>query len=230
MSVALVTGASRGFGLALANALADRGWTLVVDARGARALEAAAAGLRRRTDVLAVAGDVADPVHRGELLDVVQDLGGLDLLVNNAGILGPSPLPAVADLSPDALERLMRVNVAAPLALTQVMLPALTASGGALVNIGSDAGREVYADWGGYGASKAALAQLTLVLSVERPDLDVYLYDPGDMRTAMHQDAFPGEDISDRPEPGESVPGLLALVDGRPPSGAYRFSDLAVLR
>lgn len=223
---AIVTGASRGLGLALADALAQRGWRLVVDARNADELEAARARLARHGgEVLAVAGDVADAWHRGRLLWLAGER--IDLLVNNASTLGASPLPALADLPLDALERTLRVNVVAPLALVQLALPRM-AAGARILNVTSDAAVEAYPGWGGYGLSKAALEQLSAVLAVERPDLRVHAVDPGDMNTRMHQEAFPGEDVSDRPPPEASVPGLLALIEGDVPSGRHRAADLAV--
>ena len=224
MPTALVTGASRGLGRALAGALAERGWRLVVDARGGEALEAARAELAERTEVVAVRGDVADAAHRAALIEACG--GELDALVNNAGILGPSPLPAVADLGLDALADLFRINTTAPLGLVQLALPRL-APGGRIVSITSDAAVEAYEGWGGYGASKAALEQLTRVLAAERPDLRVYAFDPGDMRTQMHQDAYPGEDISDRPEPDAALPALLRLLEADLPSGRFTAADAA---
>jgi NAD(P)-dependent dehydrogenase (short-subunit alcohol dehydrogenase family) len=218
MRTAIVTGASRGLGRALAEALADRGWRLVVDARGAAALEEVREALAERTEVVAVPGDVADDAHRAALVEACR--GELDALVNNAGILGPSPLPALAELPLPALADVLRVNAIAPLGLVQRALPLLR-PGARIVNITSDAAVEPYEGWGGYGAGKAALEQLTRVLGQERPDLRVYAYDPGDMRTQMHQDAFPGEDISDRPLPEASVPGLLRLLEDELPSGRY---------
>jgi len=214
MPTAIVTGASRGLGLALARELAARGWQLVVDARDATALSAATAGL---PGVRALAGDVADPAHRAALVEAA---GALDLLVNNASLLGPSPQPALAEYPLDVLARVYAVNVLAPLALTQLALPHMRA-GGRVINVTSDAGVEPYPGWGGYGSSKAALEQVSAVLAAEHPELRVYAVDPGDMNTRMHQEAFPGEDISDRPPPEESVPGLLRLIDGDLPSGRY---------
>ena len=221
MPVGIVTGASRGLGRALTHALVDRGWRIVVDARDGEAL-------RREWgypphDVV-IAGDVADPAHRQALVDAAGP--SLDLLVNNASELGPSPLPALADYPVSDLARVYEVNVFAPLALIQVALPRLKA-GAAVINISSDAAVEAYEHWGGYGSSKAALDQLTAILAAEHPELRVYAVDPGDMRTQMQQDAFPGEDISDRPPPEESVPGLLALIEGSLPSGRYRARELA---
>jgi NAD(P)-dependent dehydrogenase (short-subunit alcohol dehydrogenase family) len=222
MPLAIVTGASRGLGLALARALADRGWALVLDARGASDLEAVQRELGERTEVTAIAGDVADPDHRRELVAAAGEK--IDLLVNNASALGPSPQPALAQYPPAELERVYRVNVFAPLALVQLALPRLV-DGARIINITSDAAVEPYEGWGGYGSSKAALEQLSQILGAEHPELRVYAVDPGDMRTRMHQEAFPGEDISDRPPPEDSVPGLLALIDDGPPSGRYRARD-----
>jgi NAD(P)-dependent dehydrogenase (short-subunit alcohol dehydrogenase family) len=231
MPVGIVTGASKGLGLALARSLAEDGWSLVVDARGAGALEEARADLAARgaAAVVAVQGDVADADHRSALVTAARDLGGLDLLVNNASELGPSPLPALADYPLADLERVYRVNVLAPLALAQLALPLLRAGGGRIVNVSSDAAVEAYQGWGGYGSSKAALEQLTVVLAAEEADVRVYVVDPGDMRTGMHQAAFPGEDISDRPPPEAAVPALRRLIDGQEPSGRYRASDLAAV-
>jgi NAD(P)-dependent dehydrogenase (short-subunit alcohol dehydrogenase family) len=221
---ALVTGASRGLGRALATALNRRGWRLVVDGRDADRLAAATAGLPRAELVTAISGDVADPSHRDALAAAVGPR--LDLVVHNASELGPSPLPRLADLVPGELERILRVNVVAPLALTQRLLPALHGARGRVLTISSDAAVEAYAGWGGYGASKAALDQLSAVLAAEEPELRVYAVDPGDMATDMQQAAFPGEDISDRPAPETVVPALLALFDGDLPSGRYRAADL----
>jgi NAD(P)-dependent dehydrogenase (short-subunit alcohol dehydrogenase family) len=223
MPTAIVTGASRGLGRALANALAERGWRLVIDARDGAALEQAAAELRARTDVVAVPGDVADPAHREAL---VAAAGRIDLLVNNASTLGVSPLPPLARYPLGELEQVYHINALAPLALMQLALPRL-AEGARIVNVTSDAAVEAYEGWGGYGSAKAALEQLTAVFAAENPALRVYAVDPGDMNTRMHQDAFPGEDISDRPPPEQSVPGLLALVGGELPSGRYAAGALA---
>jgi NAD(P)-dependent dehydrogenase (short-subunit alcohol dehydrogenase family) len=222
--VALVTGASRGLGRALAFALNDRGWRLVVDGRDGERLAAAVRALPRPELVTALPGDVVDPGHRTALADAVGPR--LDLLVNNASALGPSPLPPLADLTPEEFERVLAVNVVAPLALIGSALPALRRAGGRILNISSDAAVEAYAGWGGYGASKAALDQLTAVLAVEEPELRSYAVDPGDMATDMHQAAFPGEDISDRPAPETVVPALLALIAGQLPSGRYRAAGL----
>jgi len=224
---ALVTGASRGLGHALAADLNRRGWRLVLDARDAGRLAGSVAALPHPELVVAVPGDVADPRHRAALAAAVGPR--LDLLVNNASDLGPSPLPPLAELAPVALRRILEVNAVAPLALLQALLPALRAARGRVVDISSDAAVEAYAGWGGYGASKAALDQLAAVLAVELPDLRVHAVDPGDMRTDMHQAAYPGEDISDRPDPATVVPALLRLVTGDLPSGRYRAAELAPL-
>jgi NAD(P)-dependent dehydrogenase (short-subunit alcohol dehydrogenase family) len=221
---ALVTGASAGLGLALTAALADRGRRVVVDARDADRLAAAVASVPRPDLVTAVPGDVTDPAHRAALAQAVGDR--LDLLVLNASTLGPSPLPRLADLPPAEFGRILATNAVAPLALVQLLLPALRAAGGRVVAISSDAAVEPYEGWGGYGASKAALDQLAAVLGAEEPGLRVYAVDPGDMRTEMHQAAYPGEDISDRPMPETVVPGLLALLDGDLPGGRYRAAAL----
>ncbi len=223
--VALVTGASRGLGLALARALAAGGWTLVIDARGGAALRAAARELAGVTTVRAIAGDVVDEAHRLDLVAAAHDLGGLDALVHNASVLGPSPQPALADYPLTVLEYVYAANVFGPLRLTQLALPELR-PGAAVVSITSDAAVEAYGGWGGYGSSKAALEQATAVLGVEHPRLRVYRVDPGDMNTRMHAEAFPGEDISDRPPPEESVPGLLRVITGDLPSGRYQARSL----
>ena len=215
---ALVTGAGRGLGLALARALLSGGWHVVVDARRAGHLAAALPG------AVVVPGDVTDPVHRDALAAAVSRL---DLLVNNASDLGPSPLPRLADVPHASVRRVYETNVLAPLALTQLLLPLLRASHGTVLNVSSDAAVEAYAGWGAYGSSKAALDQLTAVLAAEEPELAVYAVDPGDMRTEMHQAAFPGEDISDRPGPETVVPALLQLIATRPPSGRVRAADFA---
>jgi NAD(P)-dependent dehydrogenase (short-subunit alcohol dehydrogenase family) len=224
MSTAIVTGASRGLGLALTRALVRRGWTVVVDGRGRDELAAAWADV---AGVLPIAGDVADPQHR---LALVETAGPqIDLLVNNASALGPSPQPRLADYPLDELRRVYEVNVTAPLGLIQLALQRMS-EGARVLNVTSDAAVEAYDGWGGYGSSKAALEQLTNVLAAEHPELRVYAVDPGDMRTQMQQDAFPGEDISDRPPPEESVPGLLELIEGDLPSGRYRARDLAFVK
>jgi NAD(P)-dependent dehydrogenase (short-subunit alcohol dehydrogenase family) len=224
--VALITGASRGLGLALSRALARRGWALVIDARGALALEAARAELAQLTRVTAIAGDVTDRAHRRALVIAARAAGGLDALVNNASILGPSPQPRLMDYPPDVLDQVYRANVIAPLALIQTACHDLK-PGARIINVTSDAGVQPYAGWGGYGSSKAALEQASAILAAENPLLRVYWVDPGDMRTQMHQEAYPGEDISDRPLPEVSVPGFVELLDGDFPSGRYSARALA---
>jgi NAD(P)-dependent dehydrogenase (short-subunit alcohol dehydrogenase family) len=217
---AIVTGGSRGLGLALVRSLSAAGWRVVTDGRDPVALGATAGGL---PGVTAIPGDVTDPGHRATLVAAAG--GPVHLVVNNAGGLGPSPLPALADYPLGALAELFAVNVLAPIGLVQVALPHL-APGAVIVDITSDASVEAYEGWGGYGATKAALDHAGRVLAAERPDLRVLTIDPGDMRTQMHQDAFPGEDISDRPPPEGSVPAILALIEGDEPSGRYRASEV----
>jgi NAD(P)-dependent dehydrogenase (short-subunit alcohol dehydrogenase family) len=226
--IALVTGGSRGLGLAVVRALASRGWSLVIDARGAEALDRARTELSMAAEVRAVAGDVADESHRRRLIDEARSLGRLDLVVNNASLLGPSPQPALEAYPLEVLEDVYRANVLAPLRLVQLALPLLRDAGdGRIVNVTSDAAVEAYEGWGGYGSSKAALEQLSNVMAAELPQLRVYWVDPGDMNTQMQQEAFPGEDVSDRPPPEASVPGLLRLIEGDLPSGRYRARDLS---
>jgi NAD(P)-dependent dehydrogenase (short-subunit alcohol dehydrogenase family) len=226
MPLAIITGASRGLGLALARALAREGFALVIDARGPEDLRRAADELSQLTEVTAVTGDVADPAHRAVL--IASAPRRIEVLVNNASVLGPSPQPALAHYPLKQLGRVFDVNVFAALALTQLALPRLS-DGGRILNITSDAATEPYPGWGGYGSSKAALEQISAILAAEHPTLRVYAVDPGDMRTRMHQEAFPGEDISDRPPPEESVPGLLELILGELPSGRYRARELGVV-
>ncbi|MFF2552062.1 SDR family NAD(P)-dependent oxidoreductase [Nocardia sp. NPDC058058] len=220
---ALITGASAGFGRAVALALAEQGWRLIITARGAAELDRVAAA----TGARAVAGDIADPGHREQLAAALGS-DPLDLVLNNASALGPSPLPTLDRLALTDLSAILETNVVAPLAVLQLTLPLLRAADGVAVNISSDAAVGAYPGWGGYGSSKAALDQLTAVLGAEQPELRIYSFDPGDMRTAMHQAAFPGEDISDRPEPETVVPALLHLLDTRPVSGRYAASELPV--
>jgi NAD(P)-dependent dehydrogenase (short-subunit alcohol dehydrogenase family) len=222
---ALITGGSRGLGLALARTLARENWTLIIDARGEEALETARAELAKHTRVVAIAGDVTDPEHRGALAEAAHEAGGVDALVNNASILGPSPQPELLDYPLDVLEEVYRTNVVSPLALIQALRTELK-PGARIINVTSDAAVEPYEGWGGYGSSKAALEQLSNILAAENSGLRVYRVDPGDMRTRMHQEAFPDEDISDRPLPEESVPGFVELLTGDLPSGRYEARAL----
>lgn len=217
----LITGASRGLGLALARALADEGWTLIITARGAEALEAAHRELAQKTAVVAIVGDVTNPAHRADIARAAEAVGGLDAVVNNAGILGPSPQPSLLDYPLDILEQVYRANVIAPLGILQAVRHTLR-DGARIINISSDAAIQPYEGWGGYGSGKAAFEQLSAILAAENPAWKVYWVDPGDMRTQMHQEAFPGEDISDRPLPESSVPGLMLLLTEDFPSGRYQ--------
>jgi short-subunit dehydrogenase len=230
MATAIITGASMGFGKALAAELAGDGWNLVIDARHEDVLRATTKELEAAGgNITAIVGDIAEHSHRVRLVEAAAQLGrdrGLDLLVNNASTLGPTPLLELAGYPLTELEQVYRVNVFAPLALVQLALPQLRTAGGTVVSITSDAAVEAYETWGGYGSSKAALEQLTNVLGAEHPELHVYRFDPGDMRTAMHQDAFPGEDISDRPSPDSVVPALRRLLYELPPSGRYQAASL----
>jgi NAD(P)-dependent dehydrogenase (short-subunit alcohol dehydrogenase family) len=225
MKNALITGASRGLGLALARQLAQNGWGLIIDARGKKALEQARLELSAKTKVIAIPGDLTAGSHRKKLAKAASQLGGLDALINNASFLGPSPQPHLLDYPLDVLEQVYYANVIAPLGLIQALRSALKPDG-CVINVTSDAGVEAYGGWGGYGSSKAALEHLSHILAEENPSLRIYWVDPGDMQTQMQQEAFPDEDISDRPLPEESVPGLLALMEGQMPSGRYRAREL----
>lgn len=225
-STALVTGASRGLGRALAAGLARRGWRLIIDGRDRATLDAATTALAGATDVTALCGDVGDPQHRAALASAVHAVGRLDLLINNASTLGPSPLPSLASVDEQTLTDVYRVNAIAPLLLFQAVHDVLETVDGTVINVTSDAAGGAWPGWGVYGSSKAALEQLTSVLGAEHPSLAVYAVDPGDLRTDMHQAAFPGDDISDRPAPATVVPAILSLVDHRPASGRYRVAEL----
>lgn len=222
---ALITGASRGLGLALARQLAQDGWHLIINARGAAALQSAHAELSALTCVTTIAGDVTDPAHRRALAVAAEAAGGVDALINNAGILGPSPQLALLDYPLDVLAEVYRNNVLAPLGVIQALRPQLKANA-TIINVSSDAAAQPYEGWGGYGSSKAALEQLSAILAEENPQWHVYWVDPGDMQTQMHQDAFPGEDISDRPLPETSIPGFITLLKGEVPSGRYVAREL----
>ncbi|HJQ92189.1 MAG TPA: SDR family oxidoreductase [Acidimicrobiia bacterium] len=231
MSTAIVTGASRGFGRALAIELARSGWNLVIDAREGSDLESASATIddAGTGDVVAIPGDVTDPRHATILVDAAIEAGGFSLLVNNASFLGPSPQPTVSEYPLDVLQEVLVTNLVAPLRLIQLSLPHLRAAGGTVVNVTSDAAVEGYEGWGGYGSSKAGLEQLSNVLAVEEPDITVYWLDPGDMNTRMHQEAFPDEDISDRPLPETRVPAFIRLLEEPYPSGRYQAEDLLAM-
>ncbi len=237
MKVAMVTGASKGLGRAIAGGLAERGWSLVIDARGGALLRSAEEELRRiaeasvagESPVVAIAGDIASPAHRSELVEAARRLGGLDLIVNNASTLGSSPLPRLVNYPIGSLRHVLEVDVLAPLALIQESVDLLNSSDRPrLVNITSDASIEHYERWGGYGLAKAALDHLSATLAAEEPGVRTWAVDPGDLRTDMHQDAFPGEDISDRPLPESVVARLVALIESDLPSGRYRLSEIPV--
>lgn len=225
MKNALITGASRGLGLALARQLAQNGWGLVIDARGKDALEEIRRELSEKTKVIAIPGDITLESHRKKLARAADELEGLDALINNASLLGPSPQPSLLEYPLDVLEKVYKTNIIAPLALIQTLHPALKLDA-CVMNITSDAGVEAYEGWGGYGSSKAALEHLSHIFAEENPSLRVYWVDPGDMQTQMQQEAFPDEDISDRPLPEESVPGLISLIEGDLPSGRYQAHEL----
>ncbi|QKW39873.1 SDR family oxidoreductase [Actinomadura sp. NAK00032] len=222
MKTALITGGSRGLGRALAAGLARDGWTLVIDGRDPAALAAAAA----ETGATGIAGDVADPAHRAALVQAVS--GGLDLLVNNASTLGPTPMPRLDALPVTDLADTLATNVLAPLALIQEFLPSLRERRGAILNITSDAAVEGYETWGGYGTSKAALEQLSNVLAAEEPDVAVWWADPGEMNTDMLRAA--GEDADAAPPPSEAAAALHRLITDRLPSGRYEASHLVRAR
>ena len=224
MKNALITGASRGLGLALARELAQKGWGLIIDGRGRKALEEVRIELSKKTNIIAITGDITAESHRKKLAKAAHDLDGLDAVINNASFLGPSPQPSLMEYPLDVLEQVYQTNVIAPLALIQILHPTLRLDA-CIMNITSDAGVEAYGGWGGYGSSKAALEHLSHIFAEENPSLRVYWVDPGDMRTQMQQEAFPDEDISDRPLPEESVPGLINLIEGHQPSGRYRARE-----
>ena len=224
MKNALITGASRGLGLALAHELAQKGWALIIDGRGKKALEEVRVELSKNTNIIAITGDVTAGSHRKKLARAAHELGGLDAIINNASFLGPSPQPSLLEYPLEVLEQVYYTNVIAPLGLIQMLHPTLKLDA-CVMNITSDAGMEAYGGWGGYGSSKAALEHLSHIFAEENPSLRVYWVDPGDMRTQMQQEAFPDEDISDRPLPEESVPGLINLIEGNQPSGRYRARE-----
>lgn len=225
--VALITGASRGLGLALARELAQNKWRLIINSRGENALNDAKRELERHTDVIALAGDITDSAHLSQLNNTINQFGHLDVVINNASMLGLSPQPYLLDYPIDVLEQVFRTNVLAPLAILQTIKNHLN-SDARLINVTSDAGVEAYEGWGGYGASKAALEHLTAIFAIENPEYKVYWVDPGDMRTQMHQEAFPNEDISDRPLPEVSVGGFMQLINANLPSGRYQAQKMVV--
>ncbi len=232
--VAVVTGASSGLGAAVAEGLARQGWSLVIDGRDPGPLAEETERLRALADpatVASVVGDVADPDHRRRLVATVADRGRVDLVVLNASILGPSPQPQLADYPLDALRAVYEVNTIAPLAILQDLTPWLReAPAPRVVAVTSDAAVEPYAGWGGYGSSKAALEQLSAIWGAEQPWCRTWTVDPGDLRTRLHQEAFPGEDISDRPEPATVVPALMSLIGSDRPSGRVRLADITLAR
>jgi NAD(P)-dependent dehydrogenase (short-subunit alcohol dehydrogenase family) len=227
MKNALITGSSRGLGLALARQLAQKEWGLIIDARDSNSLKQARTELMEKTNVIAIPGSVTDELHRMALVESADKLGGLDALINNASFLGPSPQPPLENYPLEVLEQVYRTNVIAPLALFQSLYSSFKPNA-CIINVTSDAGIEAYSGWGGYGPSKAALEHLSHILAEENPSLRIYWVDPGDMRTQMQQEAFPDEDISDRPLPEESVPGLITLIEGDLPSGRYKARELIV--
>jgi len=225
-SVVLITGASRGLGREVARLLARQGARLILTARGADALRAAADELRAHAEVVALAGDVADPAHVERLVQAGLDrFGRIDVLVNNASTIGPSPMPTLDAYPLDAFTEVFRVNTLAPLHLIQRVLPSMRARGtGAIVNITSDAAVQAYSTWGGYGASKAALEHLSRVLAteLEGSGIRVYTVDPGDMNTQMHQEAEPGVNLSHLPGPEVSAPAIVRLIsDATVPFGRF---------
>jgi NAD(P)-dependent dehydrogenase (short-subunit alcohol dehydrogenase family) len=222
---ALITGASKGLGKALAEELARQGCDLIITARGEALLSDVTAELRAHAHVISLSGDINDPNHRAKVVDAAIFQGGIDVVINNAGTLGTSPLPTLMEYPIDEFRQVLETNVIAPLTLLQQLNGWLNA-GARIVNITSDAAVEAYETWGGYGSSKAAFEHLTAILGEERKDLRVYAVDPGDVRTDMHQAAFPFEDFSDRPKPESSVPGIIALIERRLPSGRYKAREV----
>jgi NAD(P)-dependent dehydrogenase (short-subunit alcohol dehydrogenase family) len=215
--VALITGASRGLGREVARAYARLSLRLIVTARGAAALDEVTTELRQLTGVLALPGDVANAAHAERLVRLgLARFGHIDVLINNASELGPSPMPELVSLPVDEFERVLGTNVVAPLRLVQLVVPAMRARGGGLiVNVSSDAAVQAYPTWGGYGASKAALEHLSRVLAaeLEGSGIRVAVVDPGDMDTAMHRAAEPSVDLSHLPGPDVAVPAFVRLLD-----------------
>jgi len=230
--VALISGSSQGLGLHIAQLYAQRGIDLILTARHAAPLEAARRELSHNTRVIALAGDVADAAHLTRLVSTGFDaFGRIDILINNASELGPSPMPELSQLDPGSFSRILDVNLVAPLRLIQLVVPTMRARGeGLIVNVTSDAGVEAYPTWGGYGASKAGLEHLSRVLAreLEGTGIRVYVVDPGDMDTAMHRAAEPGVDLSHLPTPDRVAPAFVQLLDETAPFG--RFEAQHVLR
>jgi NAD(P)-dependent dehydrogenase (short-subunit alcohol dehydrogenase family) len=226
---AIITGASQGLGLALARRLARNGWSLVIDSRHDDRLAVAAkeivVGAADGVTVDAIAGNVSEPRHRRALAEAARKRGNLELVVNNASTLGASPLPSLRAIAPEVLREIYEVNVIAPIGLVQEVADQLR-EGAVVVNITSDAAIGAYESWGGYGSSKAALDQVSRILGAEHPSWRVLAFDPGDMRTEMHQAAFPGVDISDRPSPDPAADVLVELIASNRPSGRYTTSEL----
>lgn len=223
---ALITGASRGLGLAIATALAHEGWQLLLNGRNPKALLQAQNKLSALTKVEAISGDVMDEIHLIQFPQRIAQFGQIDLVINNASTIGPSPQPKLLDYPIETIHQIFHTNVIAPLSLLQKIREYLSQKA-IIINVSSDAAVEAYEGWGGYGASKAALDHLTAILAVEQPDWRVYAVDPGDMQTQMHQEAFPNEDISDRPLPEEvAVPALLHLIKVQRKSGRYQAQEL----
>ncbi len=224
---ALITGASRGLGLALARQLAKEGWQLIINGRNAQALKTAAEELSLLTSVIAISGNVIDEIHLLQFIDAAEKTNGIDLVINNASTLGASPQPKLLEYPIEAIHTIFHTNVIAPLSLLQKVHKHLKTNA-KIINTSSDAAQAAYEGWGGYGSSKAALDHLTAILAKEYPQYGIYSIDPGDMRTQMHQEAFPNEDISDRPLPEESVPGFMAIINGDLDSGRYEARKIAI--
>lgn len=227
-SVAIVTGISRGFGLAVAHALLAKGWQVVGDGRSTESLKKVQANLG--PGAILIAGNVTNEAHLIKLVDTARSLGQFKLLVNNAGILGPSPMPVLLDLKINDLESVLKINTLAPLRLIQIAAPSLAKIVGVVINVTSDAAVKDYEGWGAYSITKAALEKLTAILALEQKAIRFYCLDPGDMQTDMHQAAYPGEDISDRQNPNVSAPAVVRLAKGDLPSGRYRVADLLIKR
>jgi NAD(P)-dependent dehydrogenase (short-subunit alcohol dehydrogenase family) len=224
---ALITGASKGLGYALAEHLAQNGWNLLINARNAKQLLEARNHLEQFTKVIAISGDVRDELHLLQLAEALEsNQWQPDLVVNNASALGVSPMPHLLDHPVEDLHVIFHTNMIAPISLLQKVKPYLK-SDATIINVSSDAGAGAYETWGAYGGSKAGLDHMTDILAKEYPAWRFYAFDPGDMRTEMHQAAFPGQDISDRPLPTEqAVPAIIRLIENELPGGRYTASAL----